>query len=84
MEFYDVVGKRRTIRDFTEMPVNTDSVKRILSAGLKAPTNDHMRNWEFVVVTEKQNCFHPSAYSEKGHGRHAGMAFSRRMSAEDV
>ena len=53
MEFYDVVGKRRTIRDFTEMPVNTDSVKRILSAGLKAPTNDHMRNWEFVVVTDK-------------------------------
>lgn len=54
MEFYDVVNTRRTIRDFTEEPVETDIVKRILSAGLKAPTNDHMRNWEFVVVTDKQ------------------------------
>ena len=24
-----------------------------MNAGLKAPTNDHLRNWEFVVVTEK-------------------------------
>ena len=54
MEFYDVVNARRTIRDFTETPVGIDVVKRILSAGLKAPTNDHMRNWEFVVVTDKQ------------------------------
>lgn len=54
MEFYDVVNTRRTIRDFTESLVEIDVVKRILSAGLKAPTNDHMRNWQFVVVTDKQ------------------------------
>jgi len=54
MEFYDVVNTRKTIRDFTETPVEIDVVKRILSVGLKAPTNDHMRNWEFVVVTDKQ------------------------------
>lgn len=42
MDFYDVVNARRTIRDFTETPVVIDVVKRILSAGLKAPTNDHM------------------------------------------
>jgi nitroreductase len=54
MEFYDVVNSRRTVRDFTETPVAMDVVKRILSAGLKAPTNDHMRNWEFAVITDKQ------------------------------
>jgi Nitroreductase len=54
MEFYSVVDTRRTIRDFIETPVEIDVVKRILLAGLKAPTNDHMRNWEFVVVTDKQ------------------------------
>lgn len=54
MEFYDVVNARRTIRDFTDKPVELSVVKRILSAGLKAPTNDHMRNWEFIVVTDKQ------------------------------
>jgi len=54
MEFYDVVNTRRTIRDFTETPVGIDVIKRILAAGLKAPTNDHMRNWEFVVVRNKE------------------------------
>ena len=37
---------------FDTLP-NIETVKRILSAGLKAPTNDHMRNWEFVIITEK-------------------------------
>ncbi len=54
MEFYAAVDARRTVRDFTETPVGIDAVKRILAAGLKAPTNDHMRNWEFVVLTDKQ------------------------------
>jgi len=53
MEFYDVINKRRTIRDFTDEPVDVEAIKRIISAGLKAPTNDHMRNWEFVVLTDK-------------------------------
>ena len=40
------------VRDFTSQPVDLKTVKRILSAGLKAPTNDHMRNWEFIVLTD--------------------------------
>lgn len=40
------------VRDFTSQPVDLKTIKRILSAGLKAPTNDHMRNWEFVVLTD--------------------------------
>lgn len=54
MEFYEVVDSRRTIRDFTDQPVDMPTVKRILSAGLKAPTNDHMRDWEFVVLNDKE------------------------------
>lgn len=53
MDFYDVINARRTIRDFEEKPVAIEIIKRILYAGLKAPTNDHMRNWEFVVITKK-------------------------------
>lgn len=54
MEFYDVVQKRRTIRDFKDEPVDKKAIERILTAGLKAPSNDHMRNWEFVVITDKE------------------------------
>ncbi len=52
MEFYDTVNKRKTIRDFQNKSVDLETVKRILSAGLKAPSNDHMRNWEFVIVND--------------------------------
>jgi len=54
MEFYDVVKSRKTIRDFSDKKVDKKTIERILSAGLAAPTNDHMRNWEFVVVTERE------------------------------
>ena len=54
MEFYDVVKSRRTIRDFSGKKVDKETIERILSAGLMAPTNDHLRNWEFVVLTDKE------------------------------
>lgn len=53
MEFYEVVEKRRTIRDFTGEPVDMAVIQRILEAGMKAPTNDHMRDWHFVVADDK-------------------------------
>jgi len=54
MNFYDVVKSRRTIRDFSDKKVDKETVERILSAGLTAPTNDHLRSWEFVVLTDRE------------------------------
>ena len=45
---------RKTLRHFTEEKIDKKTIERILSAGLMAPTNDHLRNWEFVVITEKE------------------------------
>lgn len=52
MEFYETIEKRHTIRDFAEKPVPEDVLKRILAAGLKAPSHDHARNWHFVVIRD--------------------------------
>lgn len=54
MELYEAIGKRRTVRDFTGEPIDPQSIKRILSAGMAAPSNDHMRNWHFIVLTDRQ------------------------------
>ena len=54
MDFYSVIKERRTIRDFQDKAVDLDIIHRILNAGLNAPTNDHMRNWEFVVISDKE------------------------------
>lgn len=53
MDFYDVINSRRTIRDFADRPIDSNVIKRVISAGMKAPSNDHMRDWEFIVATEK-------------------------------
>jgi len=52
MEFYEVVDRRRTIRDFASTPVVPDAIQRALEAGLKAPTYNHLREWDFVLVHE--------------------------------
>lgn len=54
MEFYEAVEKRRTIRDFVSEEIPQEVVERIISAALKAPTNDHMRDWHYIVIRDKE------------------------------
>ena len=51
--FYEIVEKRRTIRDFMDKVVPDEVLNRILAAGLKAPSYDHARDWHFVVIREE-------------------------------
>lgn len=55
MDFYEVLEKRRTIRDFSDKEVPEEVLEKILSAAFKAPTNDHLRQFEFIVVRGKEN-----------------------------
>lgn len=55
MDFYQVLEKRRTIRDFSGREVTDEVLEKILSAAFKAPTNDHLRQFEFVVVRGREN-----------------------------
>lgn len=50
MDFYHVLENRRTVRDFSDRKVSDEVLARILDAAFKAPTNDHLRQFEFVVV----------------------------------
>lgn len=55
MEFNEVLEKRRTYRDYTNREVSDEIVKQVISAAFKAPTNDHLRQLEFVVVRRRKN-----------------------------
>ena len=55
MELYEVLEKRRTYRDFSNREVSDEILNRIISAAFKAPTNDHLRQLEFVVVRGREN-----------------------------
>lgn len=53
MEFYEVVNKRRSIRQFEDREISREILERILDAGLKAPSSNHQRRWELVTLTDK-------------------------------
>ena len=53
MEFYEVINKRRSIRQFEDREIPRDAMERILDAGLKAPSSNHQRKWELVTLTDK-------------------------------
>ena len=55
MELYEAIYKRRIIRDFKEKVVPEDILEKIINAGLQAPTHDHLRNWEFVIIQDKKD-----------------------------
>lgn len=55
MELYEVLEKRRTYRDYSEKEVSDEVIDRIISAAFKAPTNDHLRQFEFVIVRGREN-----------------------------
>lgn len=50
MEFYDVINERHMIREWKSEDISMEVLKRVLAAGLKAPTHDHRRNWEFIIL----------------------------------
>lgn len=54
MELYEVLEKRRTYRDFSTREVSDEVLMRVIEAAFKAPTNDHLRQLEFVVVREQK------------------------------
>ena len=52
MDFYEVVCKRKSVREFQSRPVEKEKLMRILAAGLKAPSNNHLRQWEFILIKD--------------------------------
>jgi nitroreductase len=53
MDFLDVVRKRRMVRSFTDEPVASDAVERILDVARRGPSAGYSQGVEFVVVTER-------------------------------
>lgn len=50
----DLLMKRRSIRKYTEKPVDDEMIQRIIEAALLAPSSKKTQPWEFIVVKEKQ------------------------------
>ena len=53
MNFYEVINKRRTIRQFEQEEIPKEVLERIINAGLKAPSGGGKKDCELIVITEK-------------------------------
>ncbi len=54
MEFYEAITRRRTVREFRDDPVPEGTVRRVLEAGLRAPSNAHLKPWQFVLLRDPE------------------------------
>jgi len=54
MEFYEVIEKRRTVRSFSDEKVPDEKILKVLQAGIKAPTYNHLRQWDFILVSDPE------------------------------
>ncbi|MDR2605555.1 MAG: nitroreductase family protein [Desulfovibrio sp.] len=50
MSALTAIQTRRSIRLYTEQPVDDKSIKTLLAAGMAAPSAGNERPWEFVVI----------------------------------
>jgi nitroreductase len=51
VDVYEAVTSRRAVRAFTDEPVPTDVLKRVLSAATWTPSGSNLQPWHIYVVT---------------------------------
>ncbi|MCL2497423.1 MAG: nitroreductase family protein [Symbiobacteriaceae bacterium] len=78
MDLYTAIKKRRTVRDFTDQEVPADKIERILDAGLRGPSGNHLRDIHFVVIRSKERI----SEVVKMVGVHATMQMERVMASD--
>jgi nitroreductase len=73
METWDALRARRNVRAFTQQPIGSDDLDRILEAGRRAPSAGNWQPWDFVVVTDRAQLQRLSGVW-RGAGHVAGAA----------
>jgi len=54
MDVMEAIRERRSIRKYTEQPVEEEKLNLILEAGRLAPSAANRQEWRFVVVKDKE------------------------------
>lgn len=54
MDLFEAIGKRYSYRgEFTDQQVPVDDLKKIIQAGIQAPSGKNSQTTEFVIITDK-------------------------------
>ncbi len=66
MELFEAILTRRSIRTFSDKPVDDELLHKLLEAAMLAPSAGNQQSWHFIVVKERELLdqvvtFHPFA-----------------------
>lgn len=50
--FFEQIKKRRSIRKFTDQPVEKEKIDKLVEAALRAPSSRSFNPWRFIVVDQ--------------------------------
>ncbi len=53
-ELLDLMYERRSIREYTDEPVDDEQVEAMLKAAMAAPSAQNLKPWHFIVVRNRQ------------------------------
>jgi len=53
MDVYEAIEKRRTIRSFKQ-GISEDQLRKLLLAGVKAPSGSNVQPWEFIIIDDSK------------------------------
>lgn len=54
-ELYNAIDQRHTVRDIEDRKVPEEILEKVIVSVFKAPTNDHMRDWHFIIIPQAEN-----------------------------
>ncbi|WP_247729620.1 nitroreductase family protein [Halovivax limisalsi] len=59
MEYYEVIERRRMVRNFREEPIDDETIERIVSAGLQGPSAGFSQGFAFLALESPadRECF---------------------------
>ena len=66
MDIWEVIKKRRSVREFKNKPVSSEILEKIIDAARFAPTARGVEPWEFIVITNIVTLKKIAALAENG------------------
>lgn len=54
MELFEALHTRRSIRQYEDKEISDETIKKILSASMMAPSTADARTWHFILVTDSK------------------------------
>jgi len=63
---FEVLRHRRSVRDFSDQPIQDETVEALQEAVLRAPTSRNRQPWQFIFITDKSTV--EALAKSKAHG----------------